>query len=173
MSMPMPVEPRHRSAHSVLELAEIYAPATSLLWWPRPVEPGVDLFEREPFSWAGEVASELPSTLTEQLTRHEIVEATSLVELHRDLFEVPTVGLRVALLDAPLCPAFHVDKVPCRLIATLSGAGTEWRVGDTVHQLPPGAAGWFKGTQWPGSEPVVHRSPPGHERRLVLTIDLL
>ncbi len=36
------------------------------------------------------------------------------------------VGLRLRVLDKAMCPRFHVDHVPVRLITTYAGVGSEW-----------------------------------------------
>lgn len=36
------------------------------------------------------------------------------------------VGIRVTTLRRPMCPRFHVDQVPCRVLVTIRGPGTEW-----------------------------------------------
>ena len=35
-------------------------------------------------------------------------------------------GLRLRTLKTPMCPRFHVDRVPARLICSYGGIGTEW-----------------------------------------------
>ncbi len=104
-----------------------------------------------------------------------------------------TVGVRLATLRSPMCPSFHVDKIPCRLLITLSGNGTEWipnsdvdwpvftdpadqsiplRSGATVQQLPAGHWSLLKGGDWNGAYlGVVHRSPRGDSERLLLSLD--
>jgi hypothetical protein len=42
------------------------------------------------------------------------------------LFDLENVGVRLNVLAKTLCPRFHADKVPCRLITTYAGKGTEW-----------------------------------------------
>jgi hypothetical protein len=99
-----------------------------------------------------------------------------------------------------MCPKFHVDKVPCRLITTYTGAATEWLPHDPVNWrilgsnvptivgsepgicesddieiLETGAVALLKGESWEGNEGcgLVHRSPNIAEgsKRLLLTID--
>lgn len=146
-----------------------------------PVTEARALLEQEPFSWAGEVGEDGFASLERLVGSGAVLrEVKELVELHATLFEAP-IGLRVALTESPMCPAFHVDRVHCRAIVTLAGAGTQWLSGNlsavrddvTPEALAEGEVGWFKGTAWPGAAPVVHRSPPGRGRRLVLTMDLL
>jgi Protein of unknown function (DUF1826) len=167
------------------ELVRLYEDDVSLVWLKRDQVPEAqDLLERESFSWANEVSGSGAGLATlEPLVGSSAVlrEVKELVELHAALFETTSVGLRVALTQAPMCPAFHVDRVLCRAIVTLAGAGTQWVKGSLAsaaegaehHQLGAGEVGWFKGTEWPGAAAVVHRSPPGLARRLVLTLDLL
>jgi hypothetical protein len=49
-------------------------------------------------------------------------------------FELKQVGLRLRLLDSPMCPRFHVDKVPCRMVTTFSGPGTQWLEHNQVNR---------------------------------------
>jgi len=120
--------------------------------------------------------------------------AQTLVALFSDLFEAERIGARLTLSNKPMCPRFHVDNVVCRLVVTFSGAASEFladddvrrtllgakesvveRGGAPVHRLEPLEVGLFKGEAWPNNvgRGVVHRSPPGDERRLVMTLDLL
>jgi hypothetical protein len=94
-----------------------------------------------------------------------------------------------------MCPRFHVDHVPLRLITTYAGIGSQWlregemsraRLGDPKaepssivdnQQLAAGHVALFKGEKWLGNEGrgIIHRSPqpaPG-ESRLLLTLDWL
>ena len=102
------------------------------------------------------------------------------------------VGLRLAVLNTAMCPKFHVDRVPCRLICTYAGAGTQWHAPEDVERLGngrvatrPEAAGkqlklgdvaLLKGEAWDGNEGrgLVHRSPAATKNtpRLVLTLDM-
>jgi len=112
------------------------------------------------------------------------------------LFDVSRVGLRVRVLDHAMCPRWHVDHVPVRLITTYAGAGSEWLgegtmprqalgspASDQYAGLPPagqlgaGDVALFKGERWQGNElgGIIHRSPrlqPG-TARLVMTLDWL
>jgi hypothetical protein len=104
-----------------------------------------------------------------------------------DLFETERVGLRLRTLDKPMCPRFHVDHVPCRLVCTYGGMGTQWlpdvhvdrtKLGpgsnglpdeesglildpSTISTMPAYAVGLMKGAKWEGHEErgLVHRSP--------------
>ncbi|MEH6552445.1 MAG: DUF1826 domain-containing protein [Pseudomonadales bacterium] len=138
--------------------------------------------------------SELTAPLSE-----DIIE---LVDMFCCLFDLGQVGLRLTVLDKAMCPRFHVDKVPCRLVTTYQGSATEWlphnvvdrsklghgsegkpdeqsglfpKLGD-IQQLTVGDVALLKGESWEGNEGagLVHRSPSlsAGERRLLLTLDI-
>ncbi|MFT5579336.1 MAG: hypothetical protein ACI9WS_002095, partial [Paraglaciecola psychrophila] len=52
--------------------------------------------------------SELTAPLSENIAE--------LVDMYCCLFDLGKVGLRLTVLDKAMCPRFHVDKVPCRLV---------------------------------------------------------
>lgn len=124
-----------------------------------------------------------------------------LVDMFCCLFELKRTGLRLATLDRAMCPKFHADKVPCRLVTTFQGIATEWLPHQAVNreklglgskgkpdnqsglyedqhdiqQLKCGDVALLKGELWEGNENagLVHRSPalPEGQRRLLLTLD--
>lgn len=126
-----------------------------------------------------------------------------LVEMFCTLFGLERAGLRLATLDHAMCPKFHVDYVPCRLITTYQGVATEWlphglvdrtklgpgsnglsdqdsglfRRPQDVQQLAEGHVALLKGEAWQGNTDagLVHRSPsvPAGGARLVLTLDFI
>ena len=128
---------------------------------------------------------------------------SELVEMFCLLFGLNEVGLRLTTLDSAMCPRFHVDRVPCRLVCTYHGTATEWlphnsidrsKLGNgnnglpdnesglfqsnqNIHQLTIGDVAILKGELWVGNENagLVHRSPqvPTGEKRLLLTLDFL
>jgi hypothetical protein len=137
-------------------------------------------------------------------TSSELCEhITLLVDMFCTLFDLKHVGLRLKLLDKPMCPRFHVDKVPCRLITTFYGSTTEWLAHSTVNHtklgagnngLPDESSGimtqlsdiqklsvgdiaLLKGEMWHNNEGagLVHRSPAlaSNEHRLLLTLDFM
>jgi hypothetical protein len=111
------------------------------------------------------------------------------------LLECESVGIRIATLYAPMCPRFHVDRVPCRLLFTLCGAGTEWiahdnldravfadrestreplKPGASISQLTTGYWSLLKGGAWTEEfDGVVHRSPRDDNARLLVSVDPL
>ena len=130
--------------------------------------------------------------------RHDVLE---LVDMFCCLFGLEKAGLRLATLNRAMCPRFHVDHVPCRLLKTYKGIATQWIPHDVVdrtklgverHDQPDELSGLFqsetdienlqsgqvallKGERWEGNEGagLVHRSPSldKGERRLLLSLD--
>ena len=115
-------------------------------------------------------------------------DVAHLIDVFSHLFELEHVGLRLSVLDKAMCPKFHVDHVPCRLISTYGGIGTQWledvfvdrrKLGsgsdglsdetsgliiadlEVISTMPTYAIGLFKGSKWEGNElhGAVHRSP--------------
>lgn len=126
-----------------------------------------------------------------------------LARLFAELIGAERLGLRLSVLERPLCPRFHVDRVDLRLVYTILGPGTEWldhevvdrrHLGHLAEGRPDECTGLIrpggrvrraraedlcllKGERWPDNEGrgAVHRSPTpsASTRRLVLTIDSL
>ena len=135
----------------------------------------------------------LPATIdTEEYSEllDQIAEAS---EMLGELTQSGRVGVRLETLSAPMCPRFHVDNVPCRMLITLSGLGTEWipnsdvdwavfadrksiapplQENRQIQQMTSGHWSLLKGGAWnDGFGGVVHRSPDGVGERLLLSIE--
>ncbi|QLE83928.1 DUF1826 domain-containing protein [Shewanella sp. Scap07] len=133
---------------------------------------------------------------------HEIcLKISLLVDMFCTLFDLKRVGLRLTALETAMCPKFHVDKVPCRLVTTFTGSATQWlnnniidrsklgagslgisdeqsglyRASSHINQLSVGDVALLKGDGWFHNEGggLVHRSPSlkTGEKRLLLTLD--
>jgi len=119
------------------------------------------------------------------------------------LFDLKSAGLRLTALNRAMCPRFHVDRIPCRLITTYQGVGTEWLPHSMVNReklgagnrglsdeesglfqrkmdiqrVNPGDVALLKGELWEGNEGagLVHRSPSvlTDDHRLLLTLDFV
>ena len=130
-------------------------------------------------------------------------DIATLVEMFCCLFDLKSTGLRLKTLDEAMCPRFHVDRVPCRLVTTYQGLATQWlphhlvdrsklgtgnnglpdelsgiyQSADDIQQLNSGDVALIKGEHWEGNENagLVHRSPApkSGEKRLLLTLDFL
>jgi hypothetical protein len=130
-------------------------------------------------------------------------DIAQLVDMFCCLFDLKRAGLRLTALDRAMCPRFHVDRVPCRLVTTYQGVATEWLphqaadrsklgIGNQgkpdeqsglfnsatdIQQLCRGDVALLKGESWKGNQGagLIHRSPqlPGETRRLLLTLDFM
>ncbi|WP_332846196.1 DUF1826 domain-containing protein [Pseudomonas lactucae] len=122
-----------------------------------------------------------------------IADVAWLVSAFACLLGAKRIGVRLRLLDKAMCPRFHVDHVPVRLITTYAGVGSQWlREGvmdrrklsqpdaeplERIEKIQCGEVALLKGTKWHGNEAhgLIHRSPAlkADERRLILTLDWL
>ncbi|AIR88815.1 DUF1826 domain-containing protein [Pseudomonas cremoricolorata] len=121
-----------------------------------------------------------------------VADVEWLVAAYACLLGARRVGLRVRVLESAMCPRFHVDHVPLRLLSTYAGAGSEWLAEgavdrsdlpramtsvDNIKRLCTGDVAILKGEQFEGNEGhgIIHRSPqtPAGERRLLLSLDWL
>jgi hypothetical protein len=128
---------------------------------------------------------------------------SEIIDMFCVLFDTNKVGLRLSVLDQAMCPRFHFDRVPCRLVTTFCGIGTQWLPNNKVNmsKLGHGSGGksdeesglisekvdvqslvcgdvaLLKGDTWEGNEgsALVHRSPALKvgEYRLLMTIDFV
>lgn len=126
-----------------------------------------------------------------------------LVDMFCCLFELKEAGLRLTILERAMCPSFHFDRIPCRLVTTYKGIATQWLRNDVIdrsklgagnqgksdeesgllnslndiNQLSEGDVALLKGEHWYANEGagLVHRSPAvaKGERRLLLTLDFI
>lgn len=116
------------------------------------------------------------------------------------LFDCDSVGMRLAPLKKAMCPRFHVDNIPVRLVNTYLGQGTEWLPLEALlddgnddanhsHKTTFGArfdphhiqqmrafdVALLKGKAWEkgGNEAAIHRScgVAENEKRVLLTLD--
>lgn len=157
-------------------------------------------FQKEMFLTPSDALSHLNESFNNKMP--EVSEdIAELVDMFCYLFELKQAGVRLKVLDKAMCPKFHVDKVPCRLVTTYQGVATEWLPHEVVDQtklgwacdgLPDNESGLYqnesdiqqlhcgdvallKGTLWEGNENagLVHRSPEliANEKRLILTLD--
>ena len=196
-------------------LSDIYDPANNIAVWRRELDQSIYssvdlLFEQtQSLKIEGIATAETDNeTLLKALDNYEGAkslrdEINELVNMFCYLFDLRRAGLRLTMLDHAMCPRFHVDKVPCRLVTTFQGTGTEWlphgladraKLGAGNNGLPDDRSGIYrhasdichlqrgdvallKGERWEGNENagLVHRSPGLNEgeRRLLLTLDFV
>lgn len=128
-------------------------------------------------------------------------DIAELADMFGFLFDLKYIGLRLTALGHAMCPRFHVDWVPCRLVTTYQGEATQWLAHERVdrgklgagnegkpdeqsglfsdagdiQQVRPGHVALLKGESWAGNAEagLVHRSPQlnAGARRLLLTLD--
>jgi len=196
-------------------LTEVYQQDTNMVVWQREsdqaLEKAIDAFlsERTHYKRNMALTPELAlETIHKALGNTDAVLPLSqniaeLVEMFCCLFELERAGLRLTILDSAMCPRFHVDRVPCRLVTTYQGVATQWlphhlinrsalgirAVKDAqdqsglyqkqsdIQQLQEADVALLKGELWPGNENagLVHRSPSVDkgQKRLLLTLDFL
>ncbi|GAA6170038.1 DUF1826 domain-containing protein [Sessilibacter corallicola] len=184
-------------------LTEIYDPNTNIVTWKRALDNTIHkvakaIVREEPnfqtriIGSVKGVSQSLFENLPDVDDREDLIADTVvLVDMFSELFELDRVGLRMSVLTKAMCPKFHVDRVPCRLVTTYTGAGTEWLTnadvsrsaekgiaqipGSTIQETYFGEVTLLKGEAWDGNEGkgIVHRSPSADadSARLVLTLD--
>jgi len=114
-------------------------------------------------------------------------------EMLGELVGCNEVGVRLATLRSPMCPLFHIDQIPCRLLITLCGEGTEWisnqdvdwdiffdtsnknvpiKHSGEINKIKAGQWSLLKGAIWNNKyQGLVHRSPHEEKPRLLLSLD--
>ncbi|WP_219703858.1 DUF1826 domain-containing protein [Marinomonas lutimaris] len=193
-------------------LADVYQKNISMVVWERQLG-GVEEYAESLLTLAPNFtfksqgnAEELISLLRGLLPDAEnkalfLDDLFLLVDMFACLFDLEEVGLRLNVLSSAMCPRFHVDKIPCRLVSTYVGSGSEWlheahvirdRLGlgghvsdhnsglhdkGRINQLKAGDVALMKGDEWPTSlgRGVVHRSPSAslENKRLFLSLDMI
>lgn len=196
-------------------LTDIYKDDVNLAVWQNPLTPTVSQDIKQLLAEVSNLKAILtvtPDNVTALLADYSdqlkdkqafCQYVTTLVDMFCTLFELDSVGLRLTLLDKAMCPKFHVDHVPCRLVTTFSGIATQWLPHSKVDRSKLGAGGLgkpdeisgimqshtdiealatgdvalLKGEGWYNNENagLVHRSPAllNGNQRLILTLDFI
>ena len=189
-------------------LAEIYNDNTNIVIWQRQFS---DQFENTVSEFVASRAapyissilspSEAPALLRKKMGGALADDVAELVDMFCCLFELQQAGLRMTVLRDTMCPKFHVDHVPCRLVTTYTGIATEWlphhlvnrdKLGinsegkadresglyqheTDIQRMASGEVALLKGEGWLGNQNagLVHRSPAiaAGNSRLLLTLD--
>lgn len=154
------------------------------------------------YSWLGHPDEAFIADLRRRLPAPEaatplIDDMATIAEAIAFLFDTHTVGIRVRLLNSAMCPRFHCDNLPARMVTTYFGPGSEWlpehainRDGlgaphpnrpdiatdaSAIQRLLPGDIALLKGSGWEGCEAhgLVHRIPALEHgsKRLLMSID--
>ena len=192
-------------------LAEIYNDNTNIVIWRRQFS---DQFENTVNEFVASRAapyissilspSEAPALLRKEMGKSFGAladDVAELVDMFCCLFELQQAGLRMTVLRDSMCPKFHVDHVPCRLVTTYTGIATEWlphhlvnrdKLGinsegkadresglyqheSDIQRMASGEVALLKGEGWLGNQNagLVHRSPAiaAGNSRLLLSLD--
>lgn len=149
-----------------------------------------------------DVAQKLALHMPQFENREVLLEdITLLTDMFACLFDQDAIGLRLRVIDTPMCPRFHIDQVPSRLVTTYAGPATDWVPNDFadrsklgagnnglsdeesgllqqpchIQSMQTGDVALLKGGQWKGNENkgLIHRSPKHSDgqKRLLLTLD--
>lgn len=127
-------------------LADIYREDVNLAVWRRSLDQetasgvGAFLDAHRQFQASLTVPLEraedcLKETLGQNTSNALVTDIVELVDMYCCLFDLRRVGLRLTVLDRAMCPRFHVDQVPCRLITTYTGRATEWLAQDGTQEV--------------------------------------
>jgi hypothetical protein len=210
----MPVkQPLQQVAGEQVEVfCEVLNEHVNLAVWQRRLAPAISVFTEQLLARGEPLAdsrvlelADAPSSVDlgdllqgySELPGHAafIADVSWLVDAFACLLDARRVGVRLRVLDKAMCPRFHVDHVPLRLITSYAGIGSQWlregvmarhRLGDPaaepvdaalIERAETGHVLLAKGEKWLGNEGggLIHRSPqpPAGERRLLLTLDWL
>ncbi len=182
-------------------LASIYDDKVTISIWQRRLAPEVEAYvlalltssykvslklNATPDELKQALAKSFPTHLHNNPSIHSQVlldDLNQLVDMFSCLFELQHLGLRIHTLESSMCPRFHVDHVPVRMLTTYGGSGTQWlpaayascvKLGpnatgivdkeldcNVIQQLQVGDVALLKGEKWEGNEGrgLIHRSP--------------
>ncbi|USD67202.1 DUF1826 domain-containing protein [Vibrio sp. SCSIO 43136] len=197
---------------SPMVLTDIYQQEVNIAIWQRTLSQSLQRevdeflrvypnFQKSLVLSPHQASAELYKVIDEVKCDELIENITELIDMFCCLFELEQAGVRITVLNKAMCPRFHVDQVPCRLVSTYSGVCTEWLehrdvnydvlghrsagvpdvssglYGDEscIQQLGSGDVALLKGERWMDNEGagLVHRSPQvaGEQARLLITLD--
>jgi hypothetical protein len=202
--------PRQVQGSNPQVLAEVLAPEVNLAVYERQLSVEVEQFVSQLLALGQPLAESLSIDWVEDVPPAAVRNLASgyhhiqghaafladlnwLLSAYACLLGAKRIGLRLRILEQAMCPRFHVDQVPLRLITSYAGAGSQWLREDAmsrasladaapqhvseIEQIAVGAVALVKGEKWLGNEGrgLIHRSPPVlvGARRLLLTLDWL
>lgn len=193
-------------------LTDLFLPEKHITIWQRDLMPNIEHYFDAVFHHLGQglrgvyALPSMKQTLNKELPdgegKAEVIEDIYLLsDMMTCLFDCQDVGLRLAPMDSAMCPRFHIDNIPARLVCTYLGNGTQWlpsevvnhaKLGhgsnglpdhesglyadsDAIQQLCGFDVGLLKGSAWDNdvSKAAVHRSCPIEvgQKRVLLTLD--
>ncbi|ASJ73250.1 DUF1826 domain-containing protein [Granulosicoccus antarcticus] len=169
----------------IAELARIFEPSVQVCSWQRTIDPQISTYldgiagleklrAMETLSQSSRVKlSDFPLGAGREALINDI---TLLSEILCELVNCPSVGFRCTRIEHTMCPRWHIDRVPLRLLCTYEGPGTEWLEDQGVdrHELSSsetmqspcqrasiGELVLLKGALWQDNDGLgaIHRSP--------------
>lgn len=176
-------------ASDIAVLTDIFAADVNLSVWQRQLTQPVQQYARHLLTTLKlplqrrlalpEVSSLLDSVLPEATGKSDfIADIQQISEMFSCLMDCSELGLRLKVLQQPMCPKFHTDHLLCRLVSTYVGPATEWHAGPLELAAPcqnmqQGDVALLKGSGWEGMQTyaISHRSPVTPGSRLLLTLD--
>ena len=127
-------------------LAQIYDMQINMCILQRSIAPDVRMYaaylqqEYVDFQLIRRVSvKSVADVLKESLPAHSmsicfVEDVVMAVDMFSCLFDHDQVDLRLPVLNKAMCPRFHADKVPCRLVTTYAGKRTEWLDRDGIDR---------------------------------------
>ncbi|MFT2091689.1 DUF1826 domain-containing protein [Paraglaciecola sp. 2405UD69-4] len=190
-------------------LTDIFLDSKSVVIWNRPPKESISHYFSKVFSSLGmgingiysieTMKHELQKSLPDCTGIDDVIEDIHLLsDMVTCLFNCQHVGMRLVPLKSAMCPSFHMDNIPVRLVNTYLGSGTEWLPVETlcpppankqlkqtkfgmyydenhIQQMNEFDVGLLKGKAWQDHEELaaVHRSCQlqTDEARVLLTLD--
>ncbi|WP_420934493.1 DUF1826 domain-containing protein [Alteromonas sp. A081] len=198
------------SGQSPIVLGDIICDTKSVTIWEREKNDAITRYFEAVFTSLGlglkgvfevnTLKQQLNTMLPKQDGKAEVIDDVYLLtDMLTCLFDCKDVGLRLVPLTSAMCPSFHRDNIPVRLVNTYLGAGTQWLpleqlcptpfaesqqyVSQTnfgmyykhndIQTMNAFEVGMLKGEAWHESLGAVHRSCPvaKGEKRVLLTLD--
>ena len=131
-------------------LGDIFEKKVSVAVWTRPEVSLVSQYYDDSFKSLGmgirgvfsltslkeEIAKLLPDGKSSAGKQAAIDDIYLLSDMLTTLFDCDSVGVRLVPLSSAMCPSFHVDNIPVRLVNTYLGEGTEWLPIESVVTSP-------------------------------------
>jgi len=129
-----------RSSADAMVLGDIFDKGISVAVWTRPEVPLVTQYYVDVFKSLGMgirgVLKLLPDGRNNAGKQAAIDDIYLLSDMLTTLFDCDSVGVRLVPLSSAMCPSFHVDNIPVRLVNTYLGEGTEWLPKESVVTRP-------------------------------------
>lgn len=186
---PQQLAAQQKQATDLAVLTDIFEPDVNLTIWQRSLPDTVQQYATSLISELklplqhrlalNDISALLDQVLPEATGKADFIEdVQQLAEIFACLMDCPQLGLRLKVLQQPMCPKFHTDHLLCRLVSTYIGPATEWHAGPLDLAVPcqnmqQGDVALLKGSGWEGMQTyaISHRSPVTPATRLLLTLD--